>query len=64
METKVRFVDGEELTFDDSAQIKMTPLGVEVLERLEDDAVKVLFPWARIERVTQRGPQVAAIYTY
>ena len=64
METKVRFVDGEELTFDDNVQIKMTPLGVEILERQEDDAVKVLFPWSRIERVTQRGPQVAAIYTY
>jgi hypothetical protein len=64
METTVRFVDGEELSFGDAADIKMTPLGVEVLERHEDDAVKVLFPWARIERVTQRGPQVAAIYTY
>jgi hypothetical protein len=64
METKVRFIDGEELTFDDAADIKMTPFGLEVLERQADDAVKVLFPWARIERVTQRGPQVAAIYTY
>jgi hypothetical protein len=64
METKIRFVGGEELVFDDSAEIKMTPHGVEVLERQGDDTVKVLFPWARIERVTQRGPQIAAIYTY
>ncbi|HYJ60995.1 MAG TPA: hypothetical protein VE032_05970 [Actinomycetota bacterium] len=64
METEVRFVDGETLTFDANAVIKMTPHGIEVLERNEEDAVKVLFPWARVERVTQRGPQVAAIYTY
>jgi hypothetical protein len=64
METEVRFVDGEQLSFGDDVTIKMTPLGVEILERTGDDAVKVLFPWARIERVTQRGPQVAAIYTY
>ena len=61
---RIRFVDGEQLSFGDDAVIKMTPLGVEILERTGDDAVKVLFPWARIERVTQRGPQVAAIYTY
>ena len=33
METTVRFVDGDELSFGDAADIKMTPLGVEVLER-------------------------------
>ncbi len=64
METKLRFVGGEELTFEDTAEIKMTPLGVEILERDGEDTVRVLFPWARIERVTQRGPQIAAIYTY
>ena len=42
----------------------MTPHGVEVLQREGDEQVRVLFPWARIDRVTQRGINVAAIYTY
>ena len=64
MKTQIHFVGGDETTFADDAEVKMTPLGVEVKERDGDDTVRVLFPWARIERVTQRGPEVAAIYSY
>jgi hypothetical protein len=64
VETIIRFVSGDEETFDGHEEIKMTPLGVEVISRDGEDSIRVLFPWARIERVTQRGPQIAAIYTY
>jgi hypothetical protein len=64
VETTIRFVSGEERSFGADHEIKMTPLGVEVLSRDGADSVRVLFPWARIEHVTQRGPQIAAIYTY
>ena len=64
MQTEIRFLEGEPLTFDESADIKMTTLGVEVTELQGEDTVRVLFPWTRIDRVTQRGPQVSAIYHY
>ena len=64
MRTQIRFVDGEESTFDETAEIKLSAHGVEVIERDGEDVVKVLFPWTRIDRVTQRGPEVAAIYTW
>jgi hypothetical protein len=64
MQTEIRFVDGESLTYDESSEVKMTALGVEITERQDDDTVRVLFPWARVERVTQRGAQVSAIYHY
>ena len=64
MQTEIRFIDGESLSYDEGADIKMTPLGVEITERQDDDTVRVLFPWARVERVTQRGAAVAAIYHY
>jgi hypothetical protein len=64
MQTEIRFVGGEQADFGDEAEIKMNAYGVEVLERNGEDTVKVLFPWARIEKVTQRGVEVSAIYTY
>jgi hypothetical protein len=64
MKTDIVFVDGKTTTFDETADVKMTPLGVEILQRDQDEQVRVLFPWARIESVTQRGANVAAIYTY
>ena len=64
MQTEIRFLEGEPLVFDESADIKMTALGIEVTEVQGGDTVRVLFPWARIERVTQRGAQVSAIYHY
>jgi hypothetical protein len=63
--TEIHFVGGESVVFDDEdATVKMTDHGVEVLQTEGEDKVKVLFPWARIEKVTQRGPSVGAIYTY
>ena len=64
MQTEIRFVDGESSTYDEGTDVKMTALGVEITERQGDDMVRVLFPWARVERVTQRGAQVSAIYHY
>jgi hypothetical protein len=64
MRTTIEFVGGSSTEFDDVADIKMTPLGVEVREQDGDETVRVLFPWARIEKVTQRGAEVTAIYTY
>jgi len=42
----------------------MTQFGIEVMQRDGDDAVRVLFPWGQIEKVTQRGSAVAAVYTW
>jgi hypothetical protein len=64
MQTEIRFLEGEPLVYDESADIKMTPHGVEITETAGEDTVRVLFPWARIERITQRGAQVSAIYHY
>lgn len=64
MKTQIHFVGGGDTTFGDDAEVKMTPLGVEVREREDEETVRVLFPWARIEKVTQRGPEVAAIYSF
>jgi hypothetical protein len=64
VKTDISFIDGKTATFDESADVKMTPLGVEILQRDHDEQIRVLFPWARIESVTQRGANVSAIYTY
>lgn len=62
--TEITFVEGEALVLDESAAVKLTDHGVEVMQTEGEDKVKILFPWARIEKVTQRGPSVGAIYTY
>ena len=64
METEITFVGGRVETFPASMEIKMTPFGVEVLSREGDETVRVLFPWAQIEKVSQRGASVSAVYTY
>ena len=64
MRTDIAFIDGKTSTFDESANVKMTPLGVEILQQNGTEQIRVLFPWARIESVTQRGANVAAVYTY
>jgi hypothetical protein len=64
METEITFLGGRVETFDASSEIKFTQHGVEVLSRDADDMVRVLFPWGQIERVTQRGAVVSAVYTY
>jgi len=64
METQITFLGGRVETFDPSSEIKLTQHGVEVMSRDGDDVVRVLFPWGQIERVTQRGAAVSAVYTY
>jgi hypothetical protein len=64
METEITFLGGRAETFDPSSEIKLTQHGVEVMSRDGDDVVRVLFPWGQIERVTQRGAAVSAVYTY
>lgn len=64
MDTEITFVGGRVERFDPSNDIKLTQYGIEVLSRQGDDAVRVLFPWAQIEKVTQRGAAVAAVYTW
>jgi hypothetical protein len=64
MDTEITFVGGKVETFDPSNDIKLTQYGIEVLSRQGDDAVRVLFPWAQIEKVAQRGAAVAAVYTW
>lgn len=64
METEITFVGGKVETFDHSVDIKLTQFGLEALSRDGDDAVRVLFPWGQIEKVTQRGAAVAAVYTW
>jgi hypothetical protein len=64
MKTDIAFIDGKTASFDETADVKMTPHGIEILQRDHDEQVRVLFPWARIESVTQRGANVSAVYTY
>jgi hypothetical protein len=64
MKTQITLVDGATVELDDEAVVKMTEHGIEVTEREGDETVRVTFPWSRIDRVTQRGPEVGAIYTY
>ena len=62
METEITFLGGRVETFGPEMGIRLTQYGVEVLSR--EDSVRVLFPWAQIEKVTQRGAEVAGVYTW
>jgi hypothetical protein len=64
VDTEITFLGGRVETFPASMEIKMTPYGVEVLSRTEEESIRVLFPWAQIEKITQRGATMSAIYTY
>jgi hypothetical protein len=64
METEITLMGGRIETFDASVEIKMTQFGVEVLARGEEESLRILFPWAQVERVTQHGASVSAVYTY
>jgi hypothetical protein len=64
VKTDISFIDGKSASFDETVDVKMTPLGVEIVQREQDEQVRVLFPWGRIESVTQRGTNVSAVYTY
>jgi hypothetical protein len=64
MQTEIHFVGGAHETFDGSVDVKMTALGVEIMEKDGEETVRVLFPWNRIDKVEQRGHEVSAIYHY
>lgn len=64
MRTEITFVDGGIESFDLPATVKMTDHGIEVMYRKDEETLRVLFPWSRIERVTQSGPELASTYTY
>jgi len=64
MHTEIQLVNGQKASYDEDVEIKMTNHGVEVTQRSEEETVRVLYPWAQILTVTQRGKQVASIYTY
>ena len=64
METEITFLGGRVEAFPPSMDIKFNQFGVEVLSRDGEDSVRVLFPWAQIEKVTQRGASISAVYTY
>ena len=64
METEITFVGGRIERFDPSVDIKLTQFGLEAMSRDGDEAVRVLFPWGQIEKITQRGAAVAAVYTW
>jgi hypothetical protein len=64
MDTEITFVGGRVETFPAEMDIKMTPYGIEVISREGEDSIRVLFPWAQIEKVTQRGASISAVYTY
>jgi hypothetical protein len=64
MQTEIHFVGGALETFGDAAEVKMTAHGVEITAKDGEETVRVLFPWNRIEKIEQRGHEVAAIYHY
>jgi hypothetical protein len=64
MQTDIAFLDGESTSFGPPAHVRMTEHGVEVTELDGEEPMRVLFPWNRIERVTQRGSELASTYTY
>jgi hypothetical protein len=64
MKTEISFIGGETASFDDEATVNMSAHGVEIVERDGEETIRVLFPWNRIEKVTQRGIEVTGVYTF
>jgi hypothetical protein len=64
MKTEIHFIEGKSATFPETATVKLTDHGVEVMEMDGDETVRVLFPWNRIDKVSQRGVEITSIYTY
>jgi hypothetical protein len=64
MKTQISFIEGKSASFPETATVRLTDHGVEVTEMDGEETVRVLFPWNRIDKVTQRGLEVTAIYTY
>jgi hypothetical protein len=64
MRTEITFVEGGSEAFELPAAVKMTDHGIEVVYQHDEETLRVLFPWNRIERVTQSGPELSSTYTY
>ena len=64
MKIEIHLVGGQVSEFGDEARVRVTDHGVEVTEKNDEETVRVLFPWGRIERVTQRGAELTSIYQY
>ena len=64
MRTEITFVEGGSEAFEQPATVKMTDHGIEVMYQRDEETLRVLFPWNRIERVTQSGPELSSTYTY
>ena len=62
MKTEIEFVDGKTASFGDDAEVKTLELGLEVTVQEGDEKIRVLFPWGRIEKLTQRGAEVSYIH--
>lgn len=64
MQTDITFVDGDVATFEPPSSVRLSDHGVEVTHVDGEEITRLLFPWNRIERITQRGPELASMYTY
>ena len=64
MRTEITFVEGGSQAFEARAAVKKTDHGIEVTYLEGEETLRVLFPWNRIERVTQSGPELSSTYTY
>jgi hypothetical protein len=64
VKTEIAFVDGKSVEFDEDAEVKMSDHGIEVIVPEGEGKIRVLFPWGRIEKVTQRGAEVGYIHHF
>jgi hypothetical protein len=64
MQTEIHLIGGQTASYDETVDIKMTNHGVEITQPGEEETVRVLYPWAQILKVTQRGKQLHSVYTY
>ncbi len=62
MRTEIHFVDGKSAVYDDDSDVKTSDHGVEITQGEGAAAIRILFPWNRIEKITQMGPEIAATY--
>lgn len=64
MRTDIHLIDGKTTTFEGDEDVRITDHGVEITQGMGKDALRILFPWNRIEKVTQRGPEISATYRF
>ncbi len=62
MRTEIHLVGGESAVFEGEAVVKTTDLGVEITASDDEGTVRILYPWTRIEKVTQTGPEISSTY--